>query len=115
MTSAWLCRASCDSWPHVGQRSGTKTPWLVLGGLPVVAGLAESSSTGGVVGVESSGDEVSSADWVVVGDGAGCLPAEDALWVAGEDCCAEGAVSCGVVAAGSSCLVGLAAVLVAAS
>lgn len=62
----------------------------------VVVGCAESAAVAGVVGVESSGYELTACAGVVVGDcGLGVAPWYDAAWVACEYGCSEVSVFLG--------------------
>ena len=60
---------------------------------PVVAGLAQSTATGGVVGVESGVDEFAAGLGEVVGDG-GNVTTQDTQRVTVEHLAAEASVSC---------------------
>lgn len=87
-------------------------------GLAAVAWSAEAAPVLGVVGVEAGGDQVASAERVVVGVDAGCAVAEDAGGVACEDCGAEASLVLAAVSAlpcGAAYLFGFAAVPFAAA
>ena len=86
-------------------------------GVGVVAGLAESASVLGIVGVESSVDELCAFEWMMVSDGCSCVEAVDADGINCKHLLSEALVCCAAVwiACWSALLVCLCFALVASS